>query len=152
MGQLHALKLKTEPTPLQRARRRGAGNRTPAEVREAEGTKPRASRQAGVNVAEPHKLETVGSPPSRWNGALKAAWRGLRSEVPWLRRPDRKLVIRYCRLHVAHEAAYVAWERAEGDAADKHWKVWMDTGDKLFRIEQKLGMSPSDRTRVLPVT
>lgn len=144
-----ALRLAPEPTELQRRRPGGRGNRTPAELRATEGTRPRAGNNAGVVEARPHDLPPIGGPPSRWPAHLKAAWRGLAGEVPWLRKSDRKMAILYCRLHVAFEEEYAAYEEADGaEAKARHKRAWLETGKDLFRLQQKLGMSPSDRTRV----
>ena len=137
---LAALKLKSEPTPLQRARRGGPGVRTPAEVRQAEGTKARPSRNGGFVNDKPHRVPPLGSPPSRWSKGRKAIWREIRSEVPWLRKPDRAAMRS---LVIAEEALRAADEGEERDP-DEVLK-WMG---QVYRWTAKLGMTPSDRTRI----
>ena len=80
--------------------------------------------------------------------------------VPWLRKPDRPVVISWCRLHVKAEAAYAALDAEKGGGFvlnkagatvdSPNWTRWMQAEDKLFRLEQKLGMTPADRTRIAP--
>ena len=136
---------------LQQARRGGRGNRLPAEVRDVEGTRT-------ATPVHRHSLPPIGPAPSRWSKELKAVWRSLREDVPWLRKSDRKIVIRYCRLHVMHEASYRALcehgefvlNKAGAMVDSPHWQHWMATGHRLGQIEQRLGMTPADQTRVVP--
>ena len=146
---LAALKLKTEPTPLQRART-GRGNRTPAEVRQAEGTKARPQDNGGSVVDRTHDVPALGGAPSRWPADLKAIWRSLADEVPWLRKPDRKAVIEFCRLWREHENAWQVYDGGTEDEKEKAsaWKRWMETGKEVRTMMQRLGLTPADRTRV----
>lgn len=140
-GRLAALRLVTDRTDLQRARPGGRGNRLPAEIRKVDGSR------TGTRVHGPHDLPALGNPPAGWPAELRAIWRSLRDEVPWLRKPDRKLVIRYCRLYAVHEAAY---ERIGDMGADSpFWKAWIETGRELFKYEQRMGMTPADRSRIV---
>ena len=130
-------------TDLQKARRGGRGHRTPAEVRANEGTTARKQDNAGVAVGV-HDLPSLGYAPSHWKGDLRDLWNSLRDEVPWLRKSDRKAVIRYCRLYQQHEVAYAGLDDEDADT----WKAWVETGKLLSQMETKFGMTPADRTRI----
>ena len=132
---------------LQKARPGGRGNRLPAEVRDVEGTR------TGTAVHGPHDLPALGKAPAGWSAELRAIWRRVASEVPWLRQSDREIVRRYVRLLALHEEAY-AGVAADGgldeDMKDSpHWRHFLATGDRLLRIEQRLGMTPADRSRIV---
>ena len=144
-GRFPALRLAPPPpSDLRRARPGGRGNRLPAEIREVEGSRTSTPSHG------PHDLPPLGNAPAGWPPDLRAIWRSVRDEVPWLRRSDRQLMIRYCRLLKAHEADYAAYEEAgvEG-AGSPHWKAFIETGRELLRLEQRCGMTPADRSRIV---
>ena len=142
-----ALRLVPERSELQKTRPGGRGNRLPAEVREIDGSR------TGTKVHGPHDLPPLGKVPAGWPSELRAIWRRLRDEVPWLRQPDRVVAQRYVRLLALHEAAYARVARdgsLDEDMKDSpHWRQFMTTGDRLLRIEQRLGMTPADRTKIM---
>ena len=148
-----ALKLVSDDKPrrprtaLQQARPGGRGNRVTAEQRAVEGT-PTATKVNG-----PHDLPPLGPAPAGMTPKERAIWRNLRDSVPWLRRTDRILVHRYARLLSLHEAAWAGLERAGGLDEDSEnsgfYRLWMGTGDRLLRIEQRMGITPADRSRIV---
>lgn len=141
------LRLVPDRSDLQKARPGGRGNRLPVEIREVTGTR------TATKLGGPHDLPGLGNPPSGWPSDLRAIWRRVRDEVPWLRRPDRVLVSRYVRLLAAHDAAGARVEEdggfAEGMTDSPYWRRFLETGDRLLRIESKLGTTPADRSRIV---
>lgn len=141
---LHALKLAPDDSALKLRRPGGRGVRTPAEVREVEGTRARPQDNGGADPSRVHAVPPIGGPPSRWPAPLKAVWRSLKDEVPWLRKPDRVMM----RALVIAEDGLRAADTADPRNEDTIIK-WLG---QVHRFTVKLGMNPCDRTRVLPVT
>ena len=98
-------------------------------------------------------LPGLGDPPAGWPEWPSAAWRRLCSVAPWLRQSDRALMQDYVQLLALHRAAY-EWLRVEADGLaddgeDSPRVQLAETGDRLLRIEQRYGMTPADRSRIV---
>ena len=115
----------------------GKGARTPAELRELEGTTARRGNNSGAETRV-HKLPPIGPPPSRWSDERKAIWRELRSEIPWLRKPDRAALRG---LVLAEEGLRAADDAGDTDRVFKYLPI-------ILRYAQRLGATPADRTRI----
>ena len=146
-SELKARSSRPPRTALQKARPGGRGNRLPGEVREAEGS------HTSTKLGGPHDLPGLGNAPAGFPADLRRIWNRLREAVPWLRRSDRMICARYVRLLALHDAAYEHVQAGggvdEGGQDSPHWRQFLATGDRLLRIESKLGTTPADRSRIV---